>query len=154
MTVFASNNPLAGIIHPLPPRIQTFSWCDRCQSCWLVCAMHIASKQRSRGGVRWIIQRAEDDSLWSCEGFKNGLFVFVKRNNHVDKTARFVCAFVLLLVTLFFPRRGPDGLFLGVSHRGHRLVGDRVRPHHHRQPAGPLHLPGLRRGPPGRHRLH
>lgn len=47
--------------------------------------------------------------------------------------------------------RGPHGVFLGVSHRGHRLVGDCICPHHYGQPAGPLHLPGLCWGPPGRH---
>ncbi|CAG11274.1 unnamed protein product, partial [Tetraodon nigroviridis] len=45
--------------------------------------------------------------------------------------------------------RGPLGLFLGVSHRSHRLVGHHVCPHHCSQPAGPLHLHGLCRGPPG-----
>ncbi|XP_034551391.1 solute carrier family 17 member 9b isoform X2 [Notolabrus celidotus] len=40
--------------------------------------------------------------------------------------------------------RGPDGVFLWVSHRGHRLMGNCVRPHHHSEPAGPLHLSGIR----------
>ncbi|XP_075956957.1 voltage-gated purine nucleotide uniporter SLC17A9-like isoform X1 [Anarhichas minor] len=51
-----------------------------------------------------------------------------------------------------FSHRGPTGVFLGVSHRDHRLLDVCVCPHHHSQPAGPLHLPGLRRGPPARHR--
>lgn len=48
--------------------------------------------------------------------------------------------------------RGPHGVFLGVSHRGHRLVGHHVCPHHCGQPAGPLHLHGLCWGPAGRYR--
>ncbi|XP_056278523.1 solute carrier family 17 member 9b isoform X2 [Pseudoliparis swirei] len=48
--------------------------------------------------------------------------------------------------------RRPPGVLLRLPHRDHRLLDVRVRPHHRRQPAGPRHLPGVRRRPPGRHR--
>lgn len=72
-----------------------------------------------------------------------------------------VCLCVLCL--LYFPcvsdcvwvgfSRCADGLFLRVSDRGYRVVGICLCPHHCGEPGGPGHLPGLRWGSPGRHRL-
>lgn len=79
--------------------------------------------------------------------------VSVETNIPVQILAGFVLNRVSgFMLTLVFLGRRPHGVFLGVPHRDHRLVGDRVCPHHHGKSAGPLHLPGLCWGSPGGHR--
>ena len=63
------------------------------------------------------------------------------------------CIFPAYLIVCGGFSRCADGLFLGVSDRGYRVVGICLCPHHCGEPGGPSHLPGLRRGSPGRHRL-
>lgn len=58
---FTFNSLLSEIIHPLL-WIQTLSWRVSRQSCWLLCAMHISSRERDGVCVGWIIQGTEDDS--------------------------------------------------------------------------------------------
>ena len=51
------------------------------------------------------------------------------------------------------PCRSSDGIFLRLPDWDHGFMGNSVCPHLRGESSGPLHLPGLRRGPPGRHRL-
>ncbi|XP_034063521.1 solute carrier family 17 member 9b isoform X3 [Gymnodraco acuticeps] len=62
-----------------------------------------------------------------------------------SRSCSFLCwCFIWCHEYMWFFLRRPTGLFLWVSHRVHRLLDICVRPYHHRQPAGPLHLSGLR----------
>lgn len=57
-----------------------------------------------------------------------------------------------LIVCVCFSRCA-DGVFLGVSDWGYRVVDICLHPYHCGEPSGPGHLPGLRWGPPSRHWL-
>lgn len=133
--------------------METFNWCVSCQSFMLLFAMHIASREHKRVCIRWIILRVKESGererervvLW---GTFNGLWRVSLQK------AVFMFMIICCYWWLLFLCRGPNGVFLGVSHRGHRLVGGCVRPYHHSQLAGTLHLPGVRWGPPGRYWLY